>query len=92
MMPTSFETENDGTALMNMRKATPTPHPHHGSVLSYSQLSYTVKTKDSKKILIDDISLDVKAGHLLAIMVRNLILLRLGRVFSSWSLGSVRCW
>ncbi|KAF9552789.1 P-loop containing nucleoside triphosphate hydrolase protein [Agrocybe pediades] len=41
-----------------------------GSVLSFGHLSYVVKTKgdEGSKHLIDDISVDIKAGELLAIM------------------------
>jgi hypothetical protein len=40
-----------------------------GSVLSYKNLSYSVKTKAGQKQLIDDVSVDIRAGELLAIMV-----------------------
>ena len=40
-----------------------------GSVLSYKNLSYALKTKAGQKRLIDDISVDIRAGELLAIMV-----------------------
>jgi ABC-type glutathione transport system ATPase component len=39
------------------------------SVLSFAHLSYQVGTKDGVKKLIDDVSVEVKAGELLAIMV-----------------------
>jgi hypothetical protein len=43
-----------------------------GSVLSYEHLSYAVpaKKKELPKVLVDDISVRVRAGELLAIMVR----------------------
>lgn len=41
-----------------------------GSVLSYKNLSYSVKTKAGQKQLVDDVSVDIRAGELLAIMVR----------------------
>jgi hypothetical protein len=42
-----------------------------GSVLCYSHLSYQVKTKvGGAKVLVDDVSVEIKAGQLLAIMVR----------------------
>ena len=40
-----------------------------GSVLSYKNLSYSIKTKAGQKQLIDDVSVDIRAGELLAIMV-----------------------
>jgi hypothetical protein len=41
------------------------------SVLRFSHLSYQVKTKGGvAKVLVDDVSVDIKAGELLAIMVR----------------------
>ncbi|PPQ75685.1 hypothetical protein CVT26_001519 [Gymnopilus dilepis] len=39
-----------------------------GSVLSFKHLSYTVKTANGPKRLVDDISVDIRAGELLAIM------------------------
>lgn len=42
-----------------------------GSVLSFKHLSYTVKTANGPKRLVDDISVDIRAGELLAIMVSN---------------------
>ncbi|KDR73313.1 hypothetical protein GALMADRAFT_251927 [Galerina marginata CBS 339.88] len=39
-----------------------------GSVLSFKHLSYAVKTPNGQKKLIDDISVDIRAGELLAIM------------------------
>lgn len=36
-----------------------------GSVLTFSHLSYTVKTKTGDKKLIDDVSVSIKAGELL---------------------------
>jgi len=39
-----------------------------GSVLSYKNLSYSVKTKAGQKQLIDDVSVDIRAGELLAVM------------------------
>ena len=40
------------------------------STLQFSNLSYQVKTKTGEvKTLVDDVSLEVKAGELLAIMV-----------------------
>jgi hypothetical protein len=44
-----------------------------GSVLSYKNLSYSVKTKAGQKQLIDDVSVDIRAGELLAIMVSRTI-------------------
>lgn len=41
-----------------------------GSVLSFEHVSYTVSTKSRQKTLIDDISVSICAGELLAIMVR----------------------
>ncbi|KAF9460328.1 P-loop containing nucleoside triphosphate hydrolase protein [Collybia nuda] len=38
------------------------------SVLSFSRLSYQVPTKDGMKKLVDDVSIDIRAGELLAIM------------------------
>jgi hypothetical protein len=46
-----------------------------GSVLSYKNLSYSVKTKAGQKQLIDDVSVDIRAGELLAIMVYWTILI-----------------
>jgi hypothetical protein len=47
-----------------------------GSTLSFLHLSYRVDSKGNEgKVLVDDVSVAVKAGELLAIMVR-LILLR----------------
>jgi hypothetical protein len=41
-----------------------------GSTLSFLHLSYQIDTKRSKgKLLVDDVSVAVKAGELLAIMV-----------------------
>ena len=39
------------------------------SVLSYRHLSYSVKTKDGQKQLVDNVSVEVHAGELLGIMV-----------------------
>ena len=44
---------------------------HMGSLLSYEHLGYSVSTKQGSKLLIDDISVEVRAGELLAIMVRS---------------------
>jgi ABC-type glutathione transport system ATPase component len=42
-----------------------------GSILRFSHLSYQVKTKGGvAKVLVDDVSVEIKAGELLAIMVR----------------------
>ena len=42
-----------------------------GSTLSFRHLSYQVDSKGAKgKLLVDDVSVTVKAGELLAIMVR----------------------
>jgi ABC-type glutathione transport system ATPase component len=42
-----------------------------GSLLRFSHLNYQVKTKGSAaKVSVDDISVVIKAGELLAIMVR----------------------
>jgi ABC-type glutathione transport system ATPase component len=42
-----------------------------GSLLRFSHLTYQVKTKGSAaKVLVDDVSVVIKAGELLAIMVR----------------------
>lgn len=40
-----------------------------GSVLSYEHLSYEVGIKGRTKRLVDDVSVQVRAGELLAIMV-----------------------
>lgn len=40
-----------------------------GSILSFRHLSYAVNTKRGQKMLIDEVSVDVYAGQLLAIMV-----------------------
>ncbi|CAA7257514.1 unnamed protein product [Cyclocybe aegerita] len=39
-----------------------------GSVLSFKHLGYCVKGKDCSKILVEDVSVDIHAGELLAIM------------------------
>ncbi|KAF9523157.1 P-loop containing nucleoside triphosphate hydrolase protein [Crepidotus variabilis] len=39
-----------------------------GSILSYEHLGYEVKTSEGRKALIDDVSVDICAGELLAIM------------------------
>jgi len=52
-----------------------------GSVLSYKNLSYSVKAKAGQKQLIDDVSVDVRAGELLAIMVHWII--NISQVFSN---------
>ncbi|KAJ3510930.1 hypothetical protein NLJ89_g4395 [Agrocybe chaxingu] len=39
-----------------------------GSVLSFKHLGYSVKEKDGSKVLVDDVSVDIHAGELLAIM------------------------
>jgi len=42
-----------------------------GSVLRFSHLGYQVKTRSGvAKVLVDDVSVEIKAGELLAIMVR----------------------
>ncbi|KAJ3517350.1 hypothetical protein NLJ89_g561 [Agrocybe chaxingu] len=38
------------------------------SVLSFTHLGYSVKTKEGSKLLVDDVSVDVRPGELLAIM------------------------
>ncbi|CAA7263567.1 unnamed protein product [Cyclocybe aegerita] len=38
------------------------------SVLSFSHLGYSVKTKEGSKLLVDEVSVDVRPGELLAIM------------------------
>lgn len=40
-----------------------------GSMLSLHHLSYQVSSASRKKILVDDVSVSVKAGELLAVMV-----------------------
>lgn len=41
-----------------------------GSILCFSHLSYQVKTKGGlAKVLVDDVSVKIQAGQLLAIMV-----------------------
>jgi ABC-type microcin C transport system duplicated ATPase subunit YejF len=40
-----------------------------GSVLSFAHLSYAVDAKQGKKLLLDDVSVDIRAGELLAVMV-----------------------
>lgn len=47
-----------------------------GSLLSFKNLNYAVKMKDDggSKLLIDDISVDIRAGELLAVMVRPVFL------------------
>lgn len=40
-----------------------------GSVLSFEHLSYAVDAKQGKKLLLDDVSVDIRAGELLAVMV-----------------------
>lgn len=49
--------------------------PAQGSVLSFAHLSYHVKSPQGEKTLVDDVSVDVKAGQLLAIMVNALVTL-----------------
>lgn len=44
----------------------------NNSVLSYRHLSYSVRTKDGPKKLLDDVSVDVHAGELLGILVRRM--------------------
>jgi hypothetical protein len=47
-----------------------------GSLLRFSHLNYQIKTNlkgSAAKVLIDDISVVIKAGELLAIMVRFII-------------------
>lgn len=39
-----------------------------GSVATFSNLSYEVKTKDGVKLIVDDVSVQVGAGQMLAIM------------------------
>ncbi|EAU87223.1 hypothetical protein CC1G_10502 [Coprinopsis cinerea okayama7 len=43
-------------------------HTSSGSTLSYQHLSFSVSTKKGSKVLLDDVSVDIKAGELLAIM------------------------
>lgn len=43
--------------------------PSSGSTLSYRHLSYNVKVADGRKTLVDDVSVDIRPGELLAIMV-----------------------
>ena len=45
-----------------------------GSVLSFQHLSYAVSTKGGQKTLIDDITVNVCAGELLAVMVSYLVI------------------
>lgn len=46
------------------------------SVLSFSHLSYQVATKDGMKKMVDDVSVEIRAGELLAVMVRSPIFRR----------------
>ncbi|KAL7415076.1 P-loop containing nucleoside triphosphate hydrolase protein [Mrakia frigida] len=52
----------------NAQTNTTTSSSFTGSSLSFSHLSYTIKTKAGEKKLINDVSIKVKAGELLAIM------------------------
>lgn len=56
---------------MSSSSASSVSRPSKGSILSYEHLSYSVSTKQGVKLLVDDISLDIRAGELLAIMVRT---------------------
>lgn len=53
---------------MSSSSASSVSRPSKGSILSYEHLSYSVSTKQGVKLLVDDISLDIRAGELLAIM------------------------
>ena len=68
--------------------------PRHGSVLSYSHLSYQIPSRRSgpKYIkLVDDVSVEVRPGEMLAIMVSYSDLLLLSDSMTL-SIGAVRCW
>ncbi|KAJ2924403.1 hypothetical protein H1R20_g12699, partial [Candolleomyces eurysporus] len=62
----------NGTTLKHDERNafSPAPENESGSVLSYEHLSYVVSTekKGLPKVLVDDISVKVRAGELLAIM------------------------
>jgi len=56
-----------------------------GSVLSYKNLSYSIKAKAGQKQLIDDVSVEVRAGELLAIMVHWIIhISKFSLIDNSW--------
>ena len=68
--------------------------PRHGSVLSYSHLSYQIPARrggGTKYIkLVDDVSVEVRPGEMLAIMVSFFLSTSLNSL--TLSTGTVRCW
>ncbi|KAL7410066.1 P-loop containing nucleoside triphosphate hydrolase protein [Mrakia frigida] len=56
------------TARTDLNDAHPPSSSFTGSSVSFSHISYTIKTKTGEKKLINDVSVKVKAGELLAIM------------------------
>lgn len=61
-----YSSGSNATASLSLKLSS----AHTGSILSCRHLTYSVPVKGGEdKVLVDDVSLDVKAGELLAIMV-----------------------